>query len=393
MAYALSGSGSDWHEWQVREVATGQDLPDLVQWSKFSGAAWLKDGSGFYYAASTRRRPATSGPASTRTRRSSSTSSARRRTADDAGLRAPRPPDWGFSAEVTDDGRYLLVYQSEGTEHEEPHLRPGPVDARRDASQPFLDALRRRRTQVVGNDGDDVLRAHRQRRAAQPAGRDRRSARPQPAAWKTLIAEGPEPRRARRGVDARRSRFVATWQIDAQHTLRVYGLDGTLRARDRAADARLGRLLGEAPRHAKASTRSRRSPTRRRSIRYDPATGAQRAVPPAEGRLHARRTSRRRRSSTRRRTAPTSRCSSRGRRARAKTGKAPTYPLRLRRLQHLADAGVLASASSPGSSMGGVYAVREPARRRRVRQGVARRRPPGSTSRTSSTTSSPRPST
>ena len=46
MAYALAKSGSDWHEWRVREVATGKDLPDLVEWSKFSGAAWLKDGSG-----------------------------------------------------------------------------------------------------------------------------------------------------------------------------------------------------------------------------------------------------------------------------------------------------------------------------------------------------------
>ena len=29
-------------------------------------------------------------------------------------------PDWGFSADVTDDGRFLLVYQSEGTRAREP---------------------------------------------------------------------------------------------------------------------------------------------------------------------------------------------------------------------------------------------------------------------------------
>ena len=50
MAYAISAAGSDWQEWRVRDVATGKDLPDLIKWSKFSGASWLKDGSGFYYS-------------------------------------------------------------------------------------------------------------------------------------------------------------------------------------------------------------------------------------------------------------------------------------------------------------------------------------------------------
>ncbi len=50
MAYSLAESGSDWIEWRVRDVATGKDLPDVIKWSKFSGAAWLKDGSGFFYS-------------------------------------------------------------------------------------------------------------------------------------------------------------------------------------------------------------------------------------------------------------------------------------------------------------------------------------------------------
>jgi prolyl oligopeptidase len=49
-AYAIADAGSDWVKWHVREVATGKDLPDLIEWSKFSGAAWLKDDSGFFYA-------------------------------------------------------------------------------------------------------------------------------------------------------------------------------------------------------------------------------------------------------------------------------------------------------------------------------------------------------
>ena len=37
-------------EWRVREVATGNDLDDHVQWVKFSRAAWAPDGSGFLYS-------------------------------------------------------------------------------------------------------------------------------------------------------------------------------------------------------------------------------------------------------------------------------------------------------------------------------------------------------
>ena len=51
LAYATSAAGSDWMTWHVREVATGQDRPDVVEWSKYAGASWLRDGSGFYYGA------------------------------------------------------------------------------------------------------------------------------------------------------------------------------------------------------------------------------------------------------------------------------------------------------------------------------------------------------
>src|SRR5439155_21539553 len=50
MAYALSTAGSDWREWRVRDVRTGADRPDLVKWSRFSGASWTKDGNGFFYS-------------------------------------------------------------------------------------------------------------------------------------------------------------------------------------------------------------------------------------------------------------------------------------------------------------------------------------------------------
>jgi len=48
-AYALSESGSDRQDLFVREVDTGEDRPDRLQWVKFASIAWVHDGSGFFY--------------------------------------------------------------------------------------------------------------------------------------------------------------------------------------------------------------------------------------------------------------------------------------------------------------------------------------------------------
>ena len=50
VAYALSDAGSDWTSWHVRDVDSGQDLPDLIQYTKFTDVSWARDGSGFFYS-------------------------------------------------------------------------------------------------------------------------------------------------------------------------------------------------------------------------------------------------------------------------------------------------------------------------------------------------------
>ena len=48
MAVSRGEAGSDWSEIRVMEVAAKRELPDVVKWVKFSGAAWWKDG--FFYS-------------------------------------------------------------------------------------------------------------------------------------------------------------------------------------------------------------------------------------------------------------------------------------------------------------------------------------------------------
>ncbi|HMG16057.1 MAG TPA: prolyl oligopeptidase family serine peptidase [Saprospiraceae bacterium] len=48
LAYTKSAAGSDWSEIRVIDLDTRKDIPDVINWVKFSGAAW--QGHGFYYS-------------------------------------------------------------------------------------------------------------------------------------------------------------------------------------------------------------------------------------------------------------------------------------------------------------------------------------------------------
>lgn len=50
VTYATSDGGTDWNSWRVREIASGEDLEDVVSFTKFTSASWLPNGSGFFYS-------------------------------------------------------------------------------------------------------------------------------------------------------------------------------------------------------------------------------------------------------------------------------------------------------------------------------------------------------
>ena len=222
MAYALSQAGSDWREWRVREVATGKDRADLIKWSKFSDVAWLKDGSGFYYGRFDAPKPGEELQGVNRYHKIFFHKLGTPQEEDVLVYERQDQPDWGFNPEVTEDGRFLLIYQSEGTENK---FRIFVKDLTQpDAPiRPFLDRFDAYYN-VIGNDGDTFYVT-----TDRDAPRGRLVAisldRPEPEAWKTLVPEGP----GRDVIDSAHmlgDRFVLTWMVDASHRLRVYGLDG-----------------------------------------------------------------------------------------------------------------------------------------------------------------------
>jgi prolyl oligopeptidase len=113
-AYSIADAGSDWVKWYVRDVATGDDLPDVVAWSKFSSASWLKDGSGFFYEGY----DAPEADALKATNHFHKIFFHKLGTPQNEDTLIFDRPDDGeinVGAAVSDDGRYLLIFQTRGS--------------------------------------------------------------------------------------------------------------------------------------------------------------------------------------------------------------------------------------------------------------------------------------
>jgi prolyl oligopeptidase len=116
MAYAVNKSGSDWQTWYVLDVAARKTLDDRIEWSKFSGAAWTRDGKGFFYS---RYPEPQQGQAFQTTNLNQKLYYHRVGTAQSEDVlvyERPDEPEWGFSPAVSTDGRWLVITIWKGTD-------------------------------------------------------------------------------------------------------------------------------------------------------------------------------------------------------------------------------------------------------------------------------------
>ncbi len=222
MAYSISVAGSDWQTWKVRDVATGRDLPDDIRWSKASGAAWLKDGSGFFYS---RYEAPKEGGALTGVNNNHLLCFHKLGTpqAEDVLIyQRPDQPEWYLGGSVTEDGRWLVIHGSKGTNPEgsiflKDLSKPGsPVE-------PFLDRMDASYS-IVDNEGDQFFVT-----TNQSAPRNRlvaiRRGRTDPAQWTELIPQA-KGRDVLEAVSLVGGRFVATWMRDAHSAIEFFDLKG-----------------------------------------------------------------------------------------------------------------------------------------------------------------------
>ncbi|WP_430430500.1 prolyl oligopeptidase family serine peptidase [Oceanicaulis sp.] len=122
LAYLIADGGSDWRSIRVMDVETGEQLGDEIEWVKFSPLSWAKDGSGFYYS----RYPAPEeGEAFTALNLNQAIYFHALGTdqSEDVQIMAdPDAPDVGWRGSVSDDGRYLVITSSTGTDGNGVHI-------------------------------------------------------------------------------------------------------------------------------------------------------------------------------------------------------------------------------------------------------------------------------
>lgn len=111
LAYAKSDGGTDWTQFFVRNISTGEDLADKIEGTKFTSVSWLPDESGFYYS----RYPKTSegwddGQAVSVYFHKLGTE----QSEDTQVLSLTDHPEWDPEGKVIADGKYLLIDIFEG---------------------------------------------------------------------------------------------------------------------------------------------------------------------------------------------------------------------------------------------------------------------------------------
>jgi prolyl oligopeptidase len=225
LAYATSDAGSDWKTWHVRSVDEGTDLPDRVEWCKYSGAAWLGDGSGFYYSAPDRPEPGRELQAESRNLRVFCHRLGTPQVDDELVFEAPDEPEWVPTASVTDDGRFLIVSIRRGT-FPESQLRVLDLDRTGAGLRPLVGDFSAV-ADVVTNVGSTFFvrtdsGAERSRLVAIDLG-DANEA-PAPDTWREIVAEGED---TLVGVRHCGSYLVCHYLEDAHSVLRIYDLEGS----------------------------------------------------------------------------------------------------------------------------------------------------------------------
>ncbi len=116
LLYAVQDGGTDWRTLRVLDTASGTVLDDDIRWVKFSSLAWKKDGSGFFYSrfAEPSQGAAFQAPNVNHTLYFHAIGTPQGR--DVKIYATPSRPELNHSAQVTDDGDYLLIASSAGTD-------------------------------------------------------------------------------------------------------------------------------------------------------------------------------------------------------------------------------------------------------------------------------------
>jgi prolyl oligopeptidase len=218
-AYAVSDGGSDWRTIRVMDVATGETLDDTLEWVKFSGVSWAKDGSGFYYSRYDVPENPDDMEAVNEFQKLFFHTIGTDQSEDTLIYERTDQPRWGFGGRVTESGDYLVIYNWQGTE---PKNRIFYKDLKADGPVTPLLTEFDAQYSVLGNDGPIwYLQTDKDAPKNRVVAIDIR----EPGAeWREILPEQEQPLE---GVSLLGGdKLVALTLQDAHSVVTVYNLDG-----------------------------------------------------------------------------------------------------------------------------------------------------------------------
>ena len=219
-AYGIADAGSDWRTWRVMEIETGKVLDDELKWVKFSSPSWTKDGQGFFYGRFDEPDPGDEFQDLNLNQQVFYHRVGTPQSKDELVYKRPDHPKWGFSTEVTEDGRYLIITIWKGTDDK---YRILYQDLSEKNAKPveLIDSFDNEYS-FVGNEETVFyfktdLKAPKKRLIAIDI------ARPERNCWCEII---PEAEETLTGISFVADTFVAKYLQDAKTQIKMYSMDG-----------------------------------------------------------------------------------------------------------------------------------------------------------------------
>jgi prolyl oligopeptidase len=219
MAYSISSGGSDWREIYVLDIETGKLLPDVINWVKFSGISWYKDG--FFYSRYDAPEEGAELSKSNQFHKVYYHKLGTDQAQDELIHQDTKNPKRNFYVHVTEDEKFLIMFESEASHGNVLYFK----DLTKKGSKfTAINTGHDYEFGLVGNVGDDLF-VKTNFNASKYRLLKINTADVRPQSWITIL---PETKDVLESCTFAGGKIVAVYMQDAHHVLNVYAYDGTL---------------------------------------------------------------------------------------------------------------------------------------------------------------------
>lgn len=221
VAYGIQDGGSDWRTWRVMEIESRELLEDELKWIKFSSIVWTPDSKGFFYSRYDEPEEGAEFQSLNLNQKVFYHTVGTLQSKDKLIYARPDHPDWGFGADVTEDGKYLVLTVWKGTDDRYRIIVKDLQDA---DAEPFdlIDNFEHEYS-FVGNDGTTLIF---QTNLNAPLGRiigiDLNN--PDQQSWKEIV---PETKNAMSSASIVGDHIIGRYLKDAKTQVRLHKMDGS----------------------------------------------------------------------------------------------------------------------------------------------------------------------